>query len=122
MFNFRPLQLHQDDGLFGAEKIVQHADDFEIELFHLIAGKDRVGVPLHACTDLAERKDFVRFLGDGDARPQTKGSRERQECEEQKETRLEQMTPGRMHEPVMIRGGVPGSNRTRGASKIGRVG
>jgi len=61
-------------------------------------------------------------LGDGDARSQTKGNRERQECEGQKAMRLEQITPGRMHESVMIRGGVPGSNRTRGASKIGRVG
>ncbi len=82
MLDFRAFQLHKDDGLFGPEKIVKNADDFEVELFHLIAGKDRIGVPLHARADLAKRKDFVRFLGDGDARPKAKGARERQECEE----------------------------------------
>jgi hypothetical protein len=30
------------------------------------------------------------------------------------------MTPGRMHESVMIRGGVPGSNRTDRIQKVGR--
>ena len=70
VLNFRSLQLHKDDGLLGAEKILQNADHFEVELFHLIAGENRVSVSLHACAHLAERKDFVRFLGGGGVRSQ----------------------------------------------------
>ncbi len=65
VFDLWPLQLHENDGLFGAEKIVQNADDFQIELLDLIARKNRVGVPLHARANLAERKEFVRLLRDG---------------------------------------------------------
>ena len=120
VLNFRSLQLHKDDGLLGAEKILQNADHFEVELFHLIAGKNRVSVSLHACAYLAERKDFVRFLGAGGVRSQAQCPRERQECEEQQATELGQMRLGRIHESVMIRGRVPGSNRTRDTRKIGR--
>ncbi len=88
VFDLRPLQLYEDDGLFGPEKIFKNADNLKVELFHLIAGKNCVRVSLHACPYLAEGKNFVRFLGEGDARPRAKCRRERQECEEQQARRL----------------------------------
>jgi hypothetical protein len=88
MFDFWAFQLHQDDGLLGAKKIVQDPDDFEVELFHLIAGKNRIRVPLHARANLAEGKKFIRFLSNGDPSAQAQSGRERQECEEVKPARL----------------------------------
>ena len=82
------IQLYEDDGLFGPEKIFKNADNLKVELFHLIAGKNCVRVSLHACPYLAEGKNFVRFLGEGDARPRAKCRRERQEREEQQARRL----------------------------------
>ena len=53
VLDFRTLEFDQNDGLLGAEEIGHHADDFEVELFDLVAGEDRVGVALHARSDLA---------------------------------------------------------------------
>src|SRR5207244_12813025 len=88
VLNVRSLQLHKDDGLLGAEKILQNADHFEVELFHLIAGENRVSVSLQACAYLAERKDFVRFLGAGGVRSQAQCTRERANGEAQPDTGL----------------------------------
>ncbi len=77
MLDLRPLQLHEDDGLCWAKKIVEHADDFEVKFFHLIPGKDGVSVALHSRTNLAEGKDFRGFLSaDGTGR-ERQGSQER---------------------------------------------
>ncbi len=62
MFDFRALEFHEDDGLFGSQEIGEDADDFEVELFDLVAGKDRVGIPFHAGLDLIERKNVLRIL------------------------------------------------------------
>ena len=61
------FELDEDDGLLRAEKIVEDAEDFEIEFFDLVAGEDGVGVALHAGADLIERQDFARFLRVGHA-------------------------------------------------------
>src|SRR5262249_18280671 len=53
MLHFGALELDKNDGLLWAEKIVQHADDFKIELFDLVAGEDRVRIPRHAGAHLA---------------------------------------------------------------------
>src|SRR6266478_5051715 len=118
VFDFWTLLLYQDDGLPEAKTISLHADVLVYDLFHLIAGKDRIGIALHARAHLAEGKEFVRFLGDGDARSQPQSRRERQESEEQNATRLGQKRPRSMHESVMIRGVVPGSNQTGGAERL----
>ena len=60
MLDFRPFELHQDDGLFGPQEIRHHADDFEVELFDLVAGKDGVSVALHARTHLINRKCLIQ--------------------------------------------------------------
>ncbi len=105
--------------MLGAEKIVQDTDHFEVKLFHLIACEDRVCVPLHARTHLAEGKDFGGLLRVDETRPQTQGSCDRKKSDVDKSTRFRQMIPGRKHEPIMIRGEVTGSNRTRGVSGLG---
>src|SRR6202790_3512309 len=58
VLDFGAFELDEDDGLARAEEIGHYADDFEVELFDLIAGEDGVGVTLHARLDLADRDDF----------------------------------------------------------------
>jgi len=53
------FELNQDDRLLRAEEIGHHADNFEVEFFDLIAGKNRVGVALHAGAHLAQGDGFV---------------------------------------------------------------
>jgi len=58
VFNFWTLELDENDGLSGSKEIGHDADDFQIELFNLIARKDGVGVALHAWANLAKWDDF----------------------------------------------------------------
>lgn len=63
MLDLWPFELDEDDGLFGAEEVGHDAEDLEVKLFDLVAGKDGVGVPLHPGVDLVERKDVCRGGG-----------------------------------------------------------
>src|ERR1700687_250328 len=58
VLDFGAFKLDEDDGLARAEEIGHDADDFEVELFDLVAGEDGVGVAMHARLDLAERDDL----------------------------------------------------------------
>jgi hypothetical protein len=77
---------------------------------------------LHAGADLAEGKDFARFLGGYDVRAQTQDGRDCYEGEEQKAVRLGKMRLAREHELAMILGGVRVSNQTNGAERMGQRG
>ena len=121
VLNLGPFQLDQNDGLPWAQEIVQDSDDFQVELFHLIPGKDRVGVTLHAGAHLAERENLAQFLSGCSLRSQAQGEDEREKGDEQKTPRLGQTRLDRKHQSVMILGGVRGSNRTVEASKIGEI-
>jgi hypothetical protein len=57
VLDFFAFELHQNNGLLRAQKIRHDADDFEVELFDLIAGENCEGVALHAWADLAERQN-----------------------------------------------------------------
>ncbi len=57
--DFRTFELDQDNGLARPKEIGHHPDDFEIELFNLIAGEDRISVALHAGSNLVERKNLI---------------------------------------------------------------
>ena len=65
VFNFRALELDENDGLFGAEEIGHDAEDFQVEFFDLFAGEDGVGVALHAGMNLVDGDDFGGLLGVG---------------------------------------------------------
>ncbi len=54
VLDFRAFEFDQDDGLARTEEVGHYPDDFEIELFDLVAGEDRVGVAMHSRLDLAE--------------------------------------------------------------------
>jgi hypothetical protein len=58
--------LDQDNGLARPKEIGHHPNDFEIELFDLIAGEDGVSVALHAGSDLVERKNLIGLRECGD--------------------------------------------------------
>jgi len=58
MLNFGPFELDKNDGLSGSKEIGHDADDFQVELFDLVAGEDGVGVALHAWSNLAKWNDF----------------------------------------------------------------
>ena len=58
MLDFVAVQLHQDDRLPRAQEIRKDADDFQVKFFDLVAGKNRIGLPLHSRLDLIERQDF----------------------------------------------------------------
>jgi hypothetical protein len=58
--------LDQDNGLARPKEIGHHPNDFEIELFNLIAGEDRIRVALHACLDLVEGKNLIGLRQGGD--------------------------------------------------------
>src|ERR1700733_8287959 len=62
MLHFGAFEFDQDDGLAGAEKIGHYTDDFQIELFDLVAREDGVGVAVHAGLHLAQRQDLVGLL------------------------------------------------------------
>ena len=81
MFDFGAFQLNEDDGLFGAHEIVQHAEDFQVEFLNLVPGKDGIGVALHAGPDLAKRKNLRRLLGFQRAGDQAQSREERKESE-----------------------------------------
>jgi hypothetical protein len=67
VLNFGTFELDENNGLLGAEEIGHDADDFEVELFDLVAGENGVGIALHAGANFIERKDFGggRSLGAG---------------------------------------------------------
>ena len=50
------FQLNEDDGLFGAQEIGHDTEDFEVEFFNLVTGKNGVRVALHAGMNLREGK------------------------------------------------------------------
>lgn len=56
------LQLDENDGLLGAEKIGQDAQDFEIKFFDLVAGEDGVGVALHSGVNVGKGNHDSRLL------------------------------------------------------------
>ena len=109
VLHLRPFQLNQNDGLLGAEEIVQHADDFQVELLNLVPGKDRVSISLHSGPNLGQGKGFRRLLGFKKAGNQAQCGEERKESEEKSSGTIRQMRPGRKHERSIIRG-----TRTRG--------
>ncbi len=82
VLNLGPFQLNQNDGLLRAQEIVQNSDDFQVELFYLIPGKDRVGVTLHSGAHLAERENLAQFLSGRSLRSQAQGEGEREKGEE----------------------------------------
>src|SRR5580700_3462930 len=53
VLHFWPFELHENDGLAGAQKIGHDADYFEVEFLDLVAGEYRIGIALHAGTNLA---------------------------------------------------------------------
>jgi hypothetical protein len=59
--DFGPLELNQDYRLLRAEEIGHHADNFEIKLFDLVAGEDRVCIALHSGPNLIEWKNLIRL-------------------------------------------------------------
>jgi len=63
VLDFGAFELDKDDGLARAEEIRHDANDFEVELFDLVAGEDGVGVALHAITDFTDRHDFAGLGG-----------------------------------------------------------
>src|SRR5579859_1465880 len=99
VLHFRPFQLHEDDGLLRTEKIVQHTDDFLVELLDLVPGENGVGIPLHAGPNLVQRKRFLWLLSFDGTRNQAKRSEEREESEEKSSATIRRMRPGRKHEP-----------------------
>jgi hypothetical protein len=88
VLDFGAFELDEDDGLLRTEKVVQDAEDFEIEFFDLIAREDGVGVTLHARADLAEWEDFAGFLGGGSLSARTECDCKRHEGEKHKAARL----------------------------------
>src|SRR5882724_12110749 len=63
MLNLWAFKLNQDYGLARAEEIGHDTNDFEVEFFYLVSGEDGVGVAVHPGLNLAQREDFVGFLG-----------------------------------------------------------
>ena len=110
VLGLRAFELDEDDRLLRAEKIIEDAEDFKIEFFDLVPREDGVGVALHAGADLAEGQDFARFLCTGHAEAWPEKSGECAESEREENATGERMEPGREHERVIIRGGVPGGN------------
>jgi len=53
--------LNQDYRLLWAEEIGHYPDDFEVELFNLVAGENRIGIALHSGTNLIDWKGFIRL-------------------------------------------------------------
>ena len=70
------LELDEDDGLARAEEIRHYADDFKVKFFDLVACENRIGVALHAGTDLIEGKDLIRLGCGGDWEKQREEQRE----------------------------------------------
>ncbi len=61
VLNLFALELHQNDRFPGSHKIVQHPDHHEIKPLDLVAGKNRVGIALHAGANVANRYRFRGF-------------------------------------------------------------
>ena len=59
--DFGPFELNKNYGLLRAEEIGHYPDDFEIELFDLVAGENCVRVALHAGSNLIQWKNFIRL-------------------------------------------------------------
>jgi len=109
------FELNEDDRLARPKEIGHHPDDFEIELFNLVAGEDRVRVALHPGSNLVERKNLIRLREGGD----------RKDCDGQGETEgpedsCAQMERGWRHELLMILGAGTGGNWTHGGKEMGR--
>jgi hypothetical protein len=107
------LELDQNDRLLGAEKIGHYADDFEVELFDLVSGKDREGIALHAGADLIQRENLIGIRGGGEGISQAEApgeSEKRGEKEMPNKARPGSMRLGLHHEATMILGRIPGSN------------
>jgi len=125
VLGFWPLKLDENDGLLGAEEIGHNADDFEVELFDLVASKNGVGVALHSGTNFAEGQDFGG-CGSLSVSTEIGRSQGRDQCPQKKKAGAEagygQMRPSREHESLIIRGEVRGSNQTGGAQIVGKRG
>ena len=113
VLHFGAFELDKDDGLLRTEKILQHADDFEVKFLDLVALEDSVGVALHAGMDLAQGKEFIGLRTSRETSRQAHGSREGEESAEERATIVQQLTPIHDHEPPMIRGGLSRSNPTQ---------
>jgi len=50
--------LHEDDGLLRAQEIGHDAQDFEVEFFNLVTGKNGVSIALHARMNFRERQNL----------------------------------------------------------------
>ena len=57
LLHFVAQQANQDHVLLRPDGVLQYADHFEIDLFHLVALEDRVGHTLHAGFDFTQREE-----------------------------------------------------------------
>ena len=83
MLGFFSVQLDQDDGLLGAQKVGQYADHFDIERLDLISRKNRVGDACHSRFYLVQRDRGWPFAG-------AAGSRNRDRAHDQSENHKEE--------------------------------
>jgi hypothetical protein len=86
VFHFGAFELDKDDSLLRTEKILQHADDFEVKFLDLVALEDGVGIALHAGTYLAQGKEFIGLRSGRKTSRQADGSREGEEGAEERAT------------------------------------
>src|SRR6266478_3561975 len=86
VFHFGAFELDKDDSLLRTEKILQHADDFEVKFLDLVALEDGVGIALHAGTYLAQGKEFIGLRSGRNTSRQADGSREGEEGAEERAT------------------------------------
>ena len=69
--------------MFGAQEIGHDAENFEIEFFNLVAGKNGVGVTLHAGMNFRKREHLGGLL-----------SASRSDCAKQESEREDYQTEG----------------------------
>src|SRR4029077_15385648 len=58
VLHFWAQELYQDDRLLRRQKIRHHPDHYQIELFDLVACKNRVSLALHSGLNLRKRKNL----------------------------------------------------------------
>ncbi len=115
MFDFRAFKLNENDGLLGPEKIGHDPEYFQVELFDLIPGKNRVSVALHSRLNLIERQE-IGGLGLREWRePGQQPTAEKQSGEGQARAeacKLLRNNESREHGLAIIPAAVRGRNRT----------
>ena len=101
LLHFVTQQANQDHVLLRPDGVIEHADHFEIDLFHLVALEDRVSHTLHAGFDFTQREER-RTIG--------RASREDAAKQQQNRKQDRVCAPDRAgHKRAMIRAGMAGS-------------